>query len=140
MSYAKVFDSMLTSSVWQESHATVRVWLTILLLKDQDGLVDAALPGLAHAARVTLEECQDAVTILSSPDRFSRTRERDGRRIAENEAGGWIVINHGKYREKLNTAERREYKRRHEQTRRERTRAGAARRLLGQSVDNDGQT
>jgi hypothetical protein len=140
VSYAKVFDSMLTSSVWQESHATVRVWLTMLLLKDQDGIVNAAVPGLAHAAHVTLDECQQALAVLSGPDPFSRTPTLEGRRIVQVDSGGWRVVNHEKYRELPSKAERRAYKRHHEQERRERQRVSGNGRKRGPTVDTRGQT
>lgn len=143
MSYAKVFDSMLTSSVWQESHATVRVWFTMLLMKDQDGVVNASVPGLAYAAHVTLDECQQALEVLSGPDQFSRTPDLEGRRIVVVETG-WRVVNHSKYRELLSAADRRAYKRKNEQARRDRQRDASGRstrgQSRGQSVDTRGQT
>jgi len=36
---------------------------------------------------------------LKSPDPYSRTKQDEGRRIKEVE-GGWLVLNHKKYREK----------------------------------------
>lgn len=124
---------MLTSSVWQEKHETVRVWLTMLLMKDQDGVVNASVPGLASHARVTLDECQQALLLLSNPDQFSRTPDMEGRRIVAVE-GGWRVVNHVKYRELLSAADRRVYKRKHEQERRDRQREASERRTRGQST------
>jgi hypothetical protein len=137
--YAKMFAAMLTSSVWQESHATVRVWVTMLLLKDQDGIVNASVPGLAHAAHVTLDECQQALEVLAGPDPYSRTPDLEGRRIVKAETG-WRVVNHTKYRELMSAADRRAYKRKNEQARRDRKRGASERRTGGQSVDTQGQT
>jgi len=58
------------------------------------------MPGLANAARVTVEECEKAVAILEAPDKYSRTREFEGRRIAKV-PDGWFVLNHEKFRDKL---------------------------------------
>ena len=138
--YAKVFAAMLTSSVWQESHATVRVWLTMLLLKDAEGIVNASIPGLAHAALVTLDECQYALGVLAGPDQYSRTPDLEGRRIVPLETGGWRVVNAAKYRELLSVADRRAYKRKHEQGRRDRQRDASDHRARGQSVDTGGQS
>lgn len=118
--YTKVFASMLTSSIWEEPHETFRLWMTMLLMANKDGIVDASVPGLARHARVTLDECQQALAVLSSPDPFSRTPDREGRRIEPVEGVGWRLVNHAKYREKLGAEERRDYKRKHEQARRER--------------------
>jgi hypothetical protein len=145
--YTKVFDSMLTSSIWEEPHETFRVWMTMLLMANRNGVVDASVPGLARYARVTLEQCQQALAVLSGPDQFSRTPDREGRRI-EPVDGGWHLVNHAKYREKLGAEERREYKREREHDRRERLRTATAaattarvvRGARGESVDTRGQT
>ena len=98
----------------------------MLLMANKDGIVDASVPGLARHARVTLDECQQALAVLSNPDRFSRTPDCEGRRIEAVEGVGWRLVNHAKYREKLGAEERREYKRQHEQARRERQREAAS--------------
>ena len=101
--FVKIYESILTSSVWMESHATVRVWLTMLARADANGYVAASVPGLAHIAHVTREECESALAVLLAPDADSRTKEHDGRRI-EVVDGGWVVLNHKKYRD-LRTAD-----------------------------------
>lgn len=101
--FVKIYESILTSSVWMESHATVRVWLTMLARADANGYVAASVPGLAHIAHVTREECEQALGVLLAPDADSRTKDHDGRRI-EAVDGGWVVLNARKYRD-LRTAE-----------------------------------
>lgn len=106
--YTKLFNSILMSSIWGEDDVTRIVWITMLAMADRFGRVDAALSGLAHAARVPVEACEKAVKTLESPDVQSRSAEFDGRRI-EKVDGGWILLNHAKYRAKLSEDERREY-------------------------------
>lgn len=106
--FTKLFSSIIDSSVWAESHTTVRVWVTLLAKCDRKGRVFAAVPGLAHAARVTLAECEIALNTFMSPDRYSRTPDHEGRRIEEI-AGGWLLLNHAHYRELRNEEDRREY-------------------------------
>lgn len=101
--FVKIYESILTSSVWMESHATVRVWLTMLARADANGYVAASVPGLAHIAHVTREECEQALGVLLAPDADSRTKDHDGRRI-EAVDGGWVVLNARKYRD-LRTAD-----------------------------------
>lgn len=86
------------------------MWITMLAKADAKGVVESSLPGLADNARVTLEECIKSLEVLSSPDEYSRTKANGGRRIREVE-GGWEVLNHGKYRDKLNKEDRKEYQR-----------------------------
>ncbi len=100
MSYAKLHGSILDSSVWQTALHVKIVWITMLAMKDRDGVVEAAVPGLAHRAGVSIEQAEDALAQLSAPDRYSRTPDHDGRRIAKID-GGWEVLNHDKYRDRL---------------------------------------
>lgn len=67
---------------------------------DRNGIVEGAIPGLANAAVVTVDECRQAIGILLAPDPDSRTREFDGRRIEEVD-GGWRILNHQKHKDKL---------------------------------------
>lgn len=98
-SYSKLYSDIVTSSIWSEDDKTRIVWITILALRDVTGYVPAALPGLANAARVSIAECEAAVAKLEAPDQYSRTPDYDGRRIKKVE-GGWIVLNHQKFRER----------------------------------------
>lgn len=97
MPFAKLDSGIIHSSVWAQSKETRILWVTMLAMKDQNGFVWAALPGLARAANITLEECVDALKILEAPDPYSRTKSHDGIRVQSVE-GGWFVINHEKYR------------------------------------------
>jgi uncharacterized phage protein (TIGR02220 family) len=106
--YTKLFGSIVDSTIWRESKETKVVWITMLAKANRDGIVEASMPGLADAARVTLDECESALKCLMSPDKHSRTKDYEGRRI-EPVDGGWLVLNHAKYRAKMNADERREY-------------------------------
>lgn len=112
MPYTKLFQTILTSTLWMEDDHTRIVWLTILAMKDQHGQVLASIPGLANIARVPVESCRAAIKKFMQPDPDSRTKFADGRRLEEID-GGWIVLNHDKYRamesgedRKVKTAER----------------------------------
>lgn len=117
--YTKLFSSIITSSIWQEDNATRIVWITMLATADANGLVEGAVPGLAHIARVDLDECQRALMRLQSPDPYSRTQDFDGRRI-ETTDGGWRILNYAYYREKGRTHGRTEYMREYQRQRRRR--------------------
>ena len=104
--YTKLFSSIVTSTIWRESDHVRLVWVTMLALADQHGVIEASVPGLADMARVSRSLCEDALRVLSSPDPDSRTKDADGRRIEECD-GGWKLINHRKYREKMSDADRR---------------------------------
>lgn len=107
MAYTKLDSGITESTIWQAPDATRLVWITMLARADQNGYVGASMPGLAGLARVTLEACIEAIRTLESPDTWSRTQAHEGRRIAPAE-GGWVLLNHAKYREKQSADDRRE--------------------------------
>ena len=96
--FVKVFTSILTSTIWGESHATVRVWIALLASADAEGIVEGSVPGFARVANVTIPEMEQALEVLTAPDIHSRTKDHEGRRV-EAFAGGWRILNHTKYRE-----------------------------------------
>ena len=95
--FAKLFASIVTSSVWCEDDATVRVWVAMLATSDADGLVQGSIPGFANLSRVSVEQMEHAVSRLSAPDKYSRTPDHEGRRIEVME-GGWRILNYSLYR------------------------------------------
>lgn len=97
--YAKVFDSLLTSSLWVKDHHVLRIWIAMLARCDAHGVVEGSIPGFASLCRVTDQQMEEAVAIFTSPDPYSRTPDFEGRRI-EALAGGWRILNYKAYRAK----------------------------------------
>ena len=108
--YTKLFGSILDSTIWRESDKIRILWITMLAMAGRDGVVESSTPGLADRSRLSREDVDAGLEALMSPDADSRTREHEGRRI-EAVDGGWLILNHGKYRAKLSLEERREYQR-----------------------------
>lgn len=108
--YTKLFEQILESTIWCESDSTRVVWITMLAMADKDGEVLASIPGLAKRANVSLDQCQVALERFQQPDEFSRTPEYEGRRIAPVE-GGWMLLNHHKYRDLMDSEAEKERKR-----------------------------
>lgn len=81
----------------------------MLAMCDRRGRVWASVPGLANRARVSVPEARKAISCFLSPDPDSRTKEYEGRRIEEID-GGWRLLNHDKYRDMRDVAERKAYK------------------------------
>jgi hypothetical protein len=102
--WTKLFSSIVTSSVWCEDNATLRVWIAMLATADAEGIVEGSIPGFANLARVTVDEMRLAVEKLSGPDSDSRTPDHEGRRI-EVFPGGWHILNYQAYREKAQAKE-----------------------------------
>jgi len=108
--YTKLFQNIIASSVWQEPMETKLVWITMLAMADQHGKVSASVPGLAHIAGVPLKATETAIETFLAPDPYSRTTDNEGRRIEPTD-GGWVILNHSKYRNMRHGDDRREYQR-----------------------------
>lgn len=107
MSYTKLDAGLTDSTIWQAPDTTRIVWITMLSMADQNGYIGASVPGLASRARVPIEACVAAIELLLAPDQWSRTQDHEGRRIAVAD-GGWVLLNHAKYRAKQSADDRRE--------------------------------
>ena len=98
--YTKLFASIVHSTIWRAPDHVRLTWITMLAMADRQGVIEASVPGLADAARVTVEECVEALAHLAAPDEWSRTPDHEGRRI-ESVEGGWRILNHGLYRDRM---------------------------------------
>jgi hypothetical protein len=107
MAYTKLFNSIVTSTIWSEDDKTRIVWITMLAIADKNGEVQGSIPGLARIAGVGVEDCRSAIAKFLSPDPDSRTKDDEGRRIEEID-GGWHLLNHRKYRDMASDADRAE--------------------------------
>jgi hypothetical protein len=121
--YTKLHGSIVTSTIWQESPATCKVWVTMLAMADGNGEIQASVPGLAHIAQISVEETEAALAKFLASDRYSRTPDFDGRRI-EPIDGGWRLLNHEKYRYMLSEEDRKERDRERKRRYRERVKEG----------------
>ena len=97
MTFAKLDNGITKSSIWSEPYHVRVVWISFLAEKDETGFVAGSRSGMIRVCNVSPEEFDEAIRILSSPDPDSRTPDFEGRRIDIVE-GGWIVLNHEKYR------------------------------------------
>lgn len=106
--YTKLFSTIIHSTIWQESLEVKVVWITLLALKDRDGKVSCSVPGLAAAAGVSIEQVEGALEKFRQPDKYSSTKENEGRRIQDCDSG-WFILNHFKYQEAMSLEDRRAY-------------------------------
>lgn len=93
---------ILSSSVWSEAAHVRLVWITLLILCDTEGNVGAAVPGIARAAGVTLDEAVDAIRRLQEPDPHSRTKAHEGRRLEISDRG-FRVLNFMEHLDRLSS-------------------------------------
>ncbi len=95
--FALLWSKILDSSVWALDDPYRLVWITLLALKDSEGVVKASVPGLANRARVPLKKCEEALEKFLAPDPYSQSPDEEGRRL-KVVSGGWQLINHEEYR------------------------------------------
>lgn len=106
--FAPLWSNIVYSSVWSMPKDVKILWTTMLAIKNRHGFVGMNIVGLARLAVLTLDECKAAMQVLTSPDENSTSKEEGGRRVMEVE-GGWVIVNHQKYIDKMMM--RREYNR-----------------------------
>jgi hypothetical protein len=101
--FAKVHGTILNSSIWLEDRDTRLLWLTMLIMANWDGVVEASVGGLAHRARLPREDVEKGLEILCGPDPDSRDGTT-GERI-EKVPGGWFILNVAQYRDRQTDAQ-----------------------------------
>jgi len=111
--YAKVFTSMFDGSMRGHPDQQL-VFINLLAHADQDGIVDRHWKAIVDETGLPEASVRKALGELESPDKDSRSRNDDGRRIRRIDPDrdwGWEIINYAKYDGIRNSAERREYMR-----------------------------
>lgn len=102
--YNKLFTKILDSSIWLESMPTRIVWLTFIAAMDEHGFCQfASVANVAHRARVSLPEAEEAIRCLEGADPNSSDPDNEGRRL-ERVPGGWMVLNSEKHRHMVTRA------------------------------------
>ena len=97
--WTKLFASITESSIWCTDSDTLRVWVALLARSNADGVVEGSVPGFASLCRMSVEDFENRIALLSAPDPYSRTPDKEGRRI-EAVPGGWKIVNYQAYRER----------------------------------------
>lgn len=113
----------------------VKIFITLLALKDADHVVRKTEYQLQFYSRKTPEEVSKALKILLAPDKRRPGQPHDGRRI-EKTSEGWLVLNGEHYRKLMVAMNERARKRRWAATKRaqEREEKRAIKRLEDQGT------
>lgn len=110
MAYAKLFSTITESSLWSASKDARLLFMSMLAKADAVGFVEAALPGLARLANLTMPETEGALTELMAPDPYSKSTDCGGARVVKVERG-WCLVNYEAYRDRRDEDAKREYMR-----------------------------
>lgn len=88
----------LLSSLSPESAAVKLTFLSMFGLSDENGEIDASVPGLARVVGISVKECQEALLRLSANDVYnSYSRDKSGQYIRTTERG-WKIVDFDYYR------------------------------------------
>lgn len=110
--WAPIWSFIVDSSLWSEPDYVIKVFLTMIALKDSDHVYRGDAYKLAQRAKKTELEVLEALKVLASPDtKRIEKQQYDGRRIRAVD-GGWLVLNGEKYRELVQVEMRRARNRR----------------------------
>lgn len=97
--FTPLFGRIVNSSVWDEPDYIVKIFLTMLAVKDRDHVVRMNAYNLARMSRKTEAEVIEALKVLAAPDkRRLEPQPNEGRRIEKVE-GGWLMLNGEFYQE-----------------------------------------
>lgn len=108
--WTPLFSKIVDSSIWAEPDHVVKVFLTMLALKDADQVVRYNAFAIAQRAHKTEAEVLAALKVLSEPDRNRiEPQPHEGKRV-ERVDGGWLLLNGQYYEDMMRTLNRRVYK------------------------------
>lgn len=98
MNWVPLHRSIVNSSIWQEPLHVCKAFLTIMSQTDQDGICPFKnAKVLASVAVITLDQAEDAMRVLSSPDKKAPGQVNEGRRIEFDPDVGIVVLQWLKY-------------------------------------------
>jgi hypothetical protein len=109
--FAKVFGQIFDSSI-AEDYNCRRMFMDLLVLADSTGAVDMTTEAIARRTNVPVEEVVKYVKELCQPDKKSRSKLEEGKRLIpldSNRDWGWQIVNYTHYRKIRDEAARREY-------------------------------
>ena len=99
--YTPLWSGVVDSSLWDEPDPVVKVFVTMLAIKDPDFVVRKTAYQIGRCARKTEAEVLEALEVLSSPDtKRLEPQPQEGRRL-ERVSDGWLILNGKKYQEKM---------------------------------------
>jgi hypothetical protein len=106
MSYIRIDYQILNSTIWVGTDSdTKALWLFLLLAADyKTGIVAHTLPAVARDSGIDRARVEEILDFLATPDRDSRSKDFEGRRIEYvipgHKNGGIRILNYEKYRDK----------------------------------------
>lgn len=107
--YGKLYAQTFTGSMYGAGPQTFAVWCYCIANAGTDSMVELNPQLVAGALGMSPEGVKKAIEYLCAPDPSSRTQDQDGRRLLQQAAFSYLVINHNHYRGMRTAEDRREY-------------------------------
>jgi hypothetical protein len=99
LGYCKIYDDVLTGSVNDQPDHVFRLWITLCLLADRDGVVRGTAAWLGRqAGGMSSDRVRESLDFFNTPDPGSKCPEYEGRRAVPME-GGWFLPSKATYRD-----------------------------------------
>jgi hypothetical protein len=114
VSYVAVDRDIWTSTVLKEGPLVVATWLLLMADSDRHGITSATPTAIASVLRVEDEAVEKAFETLMAPDKRSRNRDEDGRRMIDLGDGRYELVSFGKYKDRATKAGAARRQREHE--------------------------
>ena len=112
MMYAKIFRQVFDSSLADDPES-MRVFIYMCVLADQDGVVDMPLTSISQTTRIPLDEIEGSIRKLMQPDPKSRCPKEGGARLVvldpSHRDWGWRIVNFKHYGSLQSEEERRSH-------------------------------
>ena len=96
--YVPIFQKLLFSSIWEEPPHVRVLWIGMILLAGRGSVVKANSYNLSRLVNLPVDQVEDGLRVLTSPDRIRPDQPHEGRRL-EVVPGGWRVINADVYQD-----------------------------------------
>lgn len=109
--FGKAFALMYEGSMYGSGPVVFALWGYMIANSDGDGHVELNTKRVADTIGTTVEEIENALKFLASPDEKSRNPEEEGRRIVAIGPFHWRLVSFRKYRDLKNQEQKRDYMR-----------------------------
>ena len=98
--FVKLFSRITESSLMEEPVNTRYVFMLLLAVADQDGIITATNKALARLLNIPISDLETSLQRLMQPDPDSKSTACEGRRIVRLEGSrGYQVVNYVNYRD-----------------------------------------
>ena len=99
MTFAKLLSRITESSLMEQNIATRYVFLMMLAIANEEGVVVGTEIAIARRLNMDLVLFQSSIANLTQPDEDSNSKEHGGRRIVLSEQPrGFLIVNYCKYK------------------------------------------